>query len=341
MRIRTFAAAQLASWLILGTASAEAQTAQTRANDAAYHEAIGRALQEFNLGHWTEAKVFFREAHARKPSARTLRGIGLACYESRNYVEAIDFLGQSLQSGVQPLTPDMRSAATKLIEQSRQFVMRAEVELAPKNAELFVDGKPVKLAADGSTLLDPGEHELSAIAAGYTTVQRRVNTEGGSERQLHFVLKPKSGAVAAASVPVPQRAAAPVVAAPEAAEPQPKLALMEVEAEPAPESDSGSDSLLPWLAIGGSVAVAATGGVLLGLGLSDKAAVETTRDGGSWPNKKSANERAVPLQTAGGVMLGVGVAGLAASLAWQLWPSEEQAVSLQVGPGAVTLRGRL
>jgi hypothetical protein len=344
MRIRTFAAALLASWLILGT-GARAQTAQSRANDAAYHEAIGRALQEFNLGHWTEAKVFFREAHARKPSARTLRGIGLACYESRNYVEAIDFLGQSLQSSVQPLTPDMRLAATKLIEQSRQFVMRVEVELAPKSAELFVDGKPVKLAADGSTLLDPGEHELSAIAAGYTTVQRRVNTEGGSERQLHFVLKPKSGAVAAASVPAPRPAAPPLVAAPEAAEPQPKLALTEVEAEPGSESesesDSGSDSLLPWLAIGGSVAVAATGGVLLGLGLSDKAAVEGTRDAGSWPDKKSASERSVPLQTAGGVLLGVGVAGLAASLAWQLWPSEEQGVSLQVGPGALTVRGRL
>lgn len=319
MRIRTVDAIGLASWLILGAASAHAQSSKTRAEDAAYHEAIGRALQEFNLGHWTEANVFFREAHARRPSARTLRGIGLACYESRNYVDAIDFLGQALVSSVQPLTADMRTAATKLIEQSRQFVMRAEVELSPKNAELFVDGRPVRLAADGSTLLDPGEHELSVVAAGYTTSQRRVNTEGGSSRQLHFVLKPK-----------------PVLAVQTAIEVHPDLAReSESESDSEPDSDSDSESLLPWLAIGASVAVAATGGVLLGLGLSDKAAVEGTRDGASWADKKSANERAVPLQTAGGVMIGVGVAGLAASLAWQLWPSE-----LHVAPGALLFRGR-
>jgi hypothetical protein len=328
MRIRTLDAILVAGWLILGSASAHAQSSRAGAGDAAYHEAIGRALQEFNLGHWTEAKVFFREAHARRPSARTLRGIGLACYESRNYVEAIDFLGQALVSSVSPLTADMRSAATKLIEQSRQFVMRAEVELSPKNAELFVDGKPVRLAADGSTLLDPGEHELSVIAAGYDTSQRRVNTEGGSSRQLHFVLKPKLVLAAQAATEVHPDHVNPSVPSPV---PLPV---------PASNSDSDSESLLPWLAIGASVAVAATGGVLLGLGLSDKAAVEDTRDGGSWANKKSASERAVPLQTAGGVMIGVGVAGLAASLAWQLWPSEERGPTVYVAPGSVVLRER-
>jgi hypothetical protein len=324
MRIRTLDAIVFAGLLVFGGASAQAQSA--RAEDAAYHDAIGRALQEFNLGHWTEAKVFFREAHARRPSARTLRGIGLACYESRNYVDAIDFLGQAIVSSVQPLTADMRNAAAKLIEQSRQFVMRAEIELSPKTAELFVDGKPVRLAGDGSTLLDPGEHELSVIATGYATLQRRVNTEGGSSRQLHFVLKPKV-----------------VVAAQATSEVQPNVVRLH-EREPAPatatEPDSDSESLLPWLAIGASVAVAATGGVLLGLGLADKAAVEDTRDGGSWAAKKSASERAVPLQLAGGVMIGVGVAGLAASLAWQLWPEEERGVALYVAPGALTFRER-
>jgi hypothetical protein len=321
MRRRIIDAAFLATWLSLQTFVAQAQSRQ---DDAAYHEAINRALQEFNLGHWTEAKVFFREAHARKPSARTLRGIGLACYESRNYVEAIDYLGQALENRVQPLTAEMRAAANKLIEQSRRFVMRAQIELSPKNAALFVDGKPVSLGADGSVLIDPGEHEISATAPGYATVQRRVNSEGGSERQLHFELSPQGSARAvSAAQPAPEATVA------EAPAP--------LEAEPA---DEGGSALLPWLAIGGSVAVAATGGVLLGLGLSDKAAVEDTRDGGSWSSKKSANDRAVPLQVAGGVMLGVGVAGLAASLAWELWPSDERESALLIGPGVLTLRER-
>jgi hypothetical protein len=322
MARRTIEATLVAVCLLacLASAGARAQS-KSRGEDAEYHAAITRALEEYNLGHWTEAKVFFREAHARKPSARTLRGIGLACYESRNYVEAIDYLGQALASSVQPLTAEMRSAAQKLIDQSRQFVMRAEIQLRPASAELFVDGKPVQLGADGSMLLDPGEHELSAVAPGYETAQRRVNTEGGSARQLHIVLKP-------------QGARKQPVAAP-GGEVQSDLALSDSGATQAP---TDADSVLPWLAIGGSVAVAATGGVLLGLGLSDKAAVEGTRDGASWQSKKGANDRSVPLQMAGGIALGAGIAGLAASLAWQLWPAEERAVSVRLGPQGATVR---
>jgi hypothetical protein len=315
MRSRTIEAILLVTWLTLCATRAGAQS---RADDDAYHEAIGRALQEFNLGHWTEAKVFFQEAHGRKPSARTLRGIGLACYESRNYVEAIDFLQQSLVSPVQPLTAEMRAAATHLIEQSRQFVMRAQIELDPSFADLRVDGKPPRFDSDGWAMLDPGEHELSVSAPGFNPLRRRVNTEGGSQRTIHLVMTPVT----------PK----PVVAD---LEPAPLAATSEVE-----PADRESGSVLPWLVIGGSVAVAATGGVLLGLGLADKAAVESAREGGSWATKQDAAQRSVPLQTAGGIMLGVGLAGLGAGLVWQLADSDSQERAVQVGAGSVTYRER-
>jgi hypothetical protein len=281
----------LASALALGAARAHAQHTTDD-----YQESIAKALQEFELGHWTEAKVFFLRAHAIRPSARTLRGLGLACYESRNYVEAIDYLSQALGSTVQPLTPGMRNAASGLIAEARQFVMLVRIELEPASAELRVDGKLAMLAPDGSTLLDPGEHELSVSAAGYERLRRRVNTEGGSELQLHLVLQPS----AAATQPL---------ASGDFQEPEPV--------------DSDSESVVPWLVIGGSVALAAAGGVLLGLGLSDKAAAEDVQDGDDYSDKEAAYSRSVPFQTAGGIMLGVGIAGIAAGLAWQLWPDSE------------------
>jgi hypothetical protein len=255
-----------------------------------YQESIAKALQEFELGHWTEAKVFFLRAHAIRPSARTLRGVGLACYESRNYVEAIDHLTEAMASTVQPLTPAMHKAAADLIAEARQFVMLAHIELEPATAELRIDGKLVKVAADGSALLDPGEHELSASAPGYERLRRRVNTEGGSETQLHLVLQP----LAAATQPLAS----------------------DFDAPAALESDAGS--VAPWLVIGGSAALAVAGGVLLGLGLSDKAAVEDVQDGDEWADHQPAYSRSVAFQTAGGIMLGVGVAGVAAGLAWKL-----------------------
>ena len=298
-----FAAACLVCGIALSDVPVEAQ-----AQRSPYQEAIARALQEFNLGHWTEAKVFFMQAHVLKPSARTLRGMGLASYESRNYVEALDYLQQALASVVQPLTPDMRSAAVRLIDQSKQFVMRVEVDLEPAAAELLVDGKPVRVAADGTILLDPGEHELTVLASGFDPLRRRVNTEGGSQTRLHFVLTPRP----TAPVTVVQPAL-------ELTPPQPSAASPSTRPEPAEESGS----IAPWLVMGGGVAIAAGGGVLLALGLSAKAEVENARDGGDWSDAESANGRAVPLQTAGGVMLGVGAAAFAAGLAWQLWPSAE------------------
>jgi tetratricopeptide (TPR) repeat protein len=300
----------LASVLTFASASGSASAHAQQITDE-YGESIAKALQEFELGHWTEAKVFFLRAHAIRPSARTLRGLGLACYESRNYVEAIDYLTQAIGSAVQPLTPGMRNAAASLIAEARQFVMLAHIELEPAAAELRVDGRLTVLAPDGSTLLDPGEHELSASAPGYARLRRRVNTEGGSETQLHLILQP----LAAATQPLASDFRDPEVV------------------------DSGSESIGPWLLIGGSVALAATGGVLLGLGLSDKADVEGVEDGSEWDDKEPAYSRSVPFQTAGGIMLGVGVAGIAAGLAWKLWPeSENTAVSLR--GGGLSLRQR-
>jgi PEGA domain len=297
----------LASALTLGAARGHAQHGELDA----YQESIAKALQEFDLGHWTEAKVFFLRAHVLRPSARTLRGLGLACYESRHYVEAIDYLTQAISSKVQPLTPAMRNAAAGLVAEARQFVMLTHIELEPASAELRVDGKLVKLAPDGSTLLDPGEHEFSVSAPGYARLRRRVNTEGGSETQLHLVLQPQADA------------------------PQP-LASSDFDAE-SESVDTSSESAVPWLVIGGSTALAAAGGVLLALGLSDKAAVEGVEDGDDWMDKEPAYSRSVPFQTAGAIMLGVGIAGIAAGLAWELWP-ESESTALSVRGSSLQLR---
>src|SRR5437763_10868 len=88
MNARTY----LGFGLMIGLACSQPQpvAAQSAAAQASaeqnYDELIRQAVTEFSLGHWTEAKVFFARAHARNPNARTLRGLGLSCYEARSYV---------------------------------------------------------------------------------------------------------------------------------------------------------------------------------------------------------------------------------------------------------------
>ena len=318
MRLKRALALMFACWIACASAPGSAQTSAaasgptSAAADPAYARAIASALEEFERGNWVEARVYFQQAHVLRPSARTLRGLGAACYESRSYVEAIDYLERALASAVQPLTPAMRTAAKRLLEQARQFVMHVKIELEPAHAELRVDGSPATLSGDG-LILDPGEHELWAFAPGFEALHRRITATGGNEALVRMAL----------SV-APELAAAPA------------LRPIERAAEPA-EPMRPAASLGPWLLIGGSAALAAAGGVLLSLGLSDKAAVESVQDGASWKETEAANGRAVPFQTAGGVMLGLGVAGFAAGVIWQLSPREEHRVSLRAGPSRLAL----
>jgi hypothetical protein len=165
-----------------------APVAQTK-----YRELIAKALQEYALGHWPEARVFFADAHALWPNARTFRGLGMTCYEARNYVEAIDYLEHALESQAQPLTPKLANEARSILEQARQFVSRLELEVAPASAEVELDDHLLQRRADGSVLLDPGEHPLEVSAVGYHTFRRTLVAEAGRPLRVHVELDAEVG----------------------------------------------------------------------------------------------------------------------------------------------------
>lgn len=304
-----------ALWVATRSAAAQPDEASVAEDpveeDPAYLAVIDKALLAFNQGHWTEAKVFFAEAHALQPSARTLRGLGLASYESRSYVAAIEYLEQAMVSQVHPLTPEMRMLAAELVAEARQFVTRVHVVLSPSRATLRVDGRPAQYTADGTILLDPGEHELLAMAAEFRPMRRRVESEGGRELRVRMVLERKpisrgrGGATAFAS------------------------------------ADS-HDSTGPWLVVAGGGVLAAAGAVVLGYGLSAKAEVEEAGADSDYDSVREAHESAVPLQVAGGIMLGVGVAGVLTGLALRYWPERREHVpagAVALGPQGVTWSG--
>jgi hypothetical protein len=167
-----------------GSPSASAQ--------AKYRELIGKALQEYALGHWPEARVFFADAHALWPNARTARGLGMTCYEARNYVEAIDYLEHAIDSPVQPLTPKLADEARSILEQARRFVSRLEVAVTPTTAEIELDDHPLQPRDDGSVLLDPGDHDLEITAVGYHVYHRTLVAEAGRPLHVHVELEPEA-----------------------------------------------------------------------------------------------------------------------------------------------------
>ncbi len=283
-------------------------------DDGPYRELIRRALQEYGEGNWAEAKLFFSDAHARYPNARTLRGLGLVAYAQRDYVNAIGYLETALVNTVQPLTPELREQIQPLLVQARRFVARVTVELQPADAELRVNEQPPARTPDGSVWLNPGTHELVARRDGYESAWRRVAVEAGTEVRVALMLRENA----------PLRA--PLVAA--------------APAPVAPSDASDSASIAPYVVIGLSAAVAATGGVLFGVALSDIGDVERPRAGTEWSSVEGDYRRTPLLSGAGIALIAVGVAGIGAGIVWAAWPDEER-LTVGLGPGGVAVRGKL
>ena len=184
----------------VGTQGVVNAAAVADSDRAAYESALQKGLTEFNLGHWAEAKVFFLHAHALQPSARTLRSLGLTSYEMRLYVEALAYLTQALASRERPLTAKMRSETLTQIEECKSFISYETISIEPNHASLQVDGQAATPDAHGTLLLDPGEHQLRADAAGYEPWIQVVTARSGEHRTLAITLSnPSQPAPVAAS----------------------------------------------------------------------------------------------------------------------------------------------
>jgi hypothetical protein len=184
--------------LLLSVPSAFAQELPNGEKRQLYRELITKALQEYSLGHWPEARVFFTDAHALWPNARTLRGLGMASYEERSYVAAIGYLELAIVHKTQPLTSKLATEAQSILEQAKRFVTVLRIEVSPEGARVTVDDEPPKYRPDGSVLLDPGEHSVQVESPGYASERRVVRAEAGREVQLRFVLVAERGGEGAA-----------------------------------------------------------------------------------------------------------------------------------------------
>lgn len=89
------------------------------ATDAGYVEAARRAVAAFNRGDYAGAHVAFEQAHAITPSARTLRGLGLASFELGRFEDAARELTAASGDPRHPLTDEQHREVQALLEVAR------------------------------------------------------------------------------------------------------------------------------------------------------------------------------------------------------------------------------
>jgi tetratricopeptide (TPR) repeat protein len=153
-----------------------------------YQALIQSAISEMDQGQYMEALGLFRRAHELRPSARTLRGIGMAQFELRDYAGSIHALTLALDDPRLALTADLRNEASALMARARTFVARLRLVLDPIGATVRLDG--LEVAVSETLLLNPGPHSIEASATGHQSLTRQVITQAGQEAELVLRLVP-------------------------------------------------------------------------------------------------------------------------------------------------------
>lgn len=291
-------------------ATAQEQTEERDLRPPEYGPLIDAAIEEFAAERWAEARAIFERAHAMYPNARTLRGIGMAAYELRDYVEAHRALEAALASTRRPLRDDQRAQIEALLTRTRLFVGRFALGPIPEGATLAVDGRVVPV--EPTILMAIGDHELVLRDAEGRAHRARVSVRGGEEDvALRFLADDPSAARAVA------------------VEPPTSIDL----------ARAASPSPAPWILFGAGGAAAIAGAILLGVGVADASRVTNAPRGTEWAELEDAYGRAPALQGVGAVLAGLGLAAVGAGLGWAIADTESQPTRVVIGPGSISLGG--
>lgn len=148
------------------------------------------ALAEFEAGHWEEARVLLKQLYAVRPSGESLRLLGAASYELRDYAAAVTYLRRSLAEPQRPLTPARRADAERALTAALRFVGSVRV-LVPgvAAAQVRVDEQDVQPEADGTLTLSVGRHDVEVSAPGYLTQTVEVRIDAGAAQELTVALR--------------------------------------------------------------------------------------------------------------------------------------------------------
>jgi tetratricopeptide (TPR) repeat protein len=259
---RAGVAAAAAAWSLALAASAAAQApvqlqegaatppaADAASSDAAgaeYERVIAAALERYAARDWAGARADFERAHAMRPGARTLRGLGLCAYYAGDYASAASSFEQALADARHPLSPEQRAQVSDLLARSFQHVGQVRVQVRPAEAAIRIGERAV--ANQARVLLAPGAYALEVSHPGHETHARSLDVAAGQDSNLYVELAASPGAVTTA--PLVASPAAPAPRAPERATPP-----------PAAEHTDSASSPAPWIAGGLTLAAGVSAAV--------------------------------------------------------------------------------
>jgi hypothetical protein len=183
-------------------AEAPAETAGPSYEDLVREAIAAQAAGQFELAHDR-----FAEAHALSPNARTLRGMGVSSFQASHFARAIGELEGALTHPDKPLGSELVMAVEDLLARARTQVGIVTLSVAPRDADVFVDGEPDARGVDVPLVLDVGRHTLRFAAPMHRDQTLTVDVQLGSRQTAHVNLLKLDAPPA--PLPVPAQLAIP------------------------------------------------------------------------------------------------------------------------------------
>jgi len=247
----------------------------------------GREL--FRAGSWAEALAKFERASQLSNDPRLLWNMAVCERKLGHNVRVISLIEAYLEAGKAWLGDAERREAQEAARAVRAFVAEVRVESRLEGVDVFVDDARVGRTPLSSPLLvDMGKRRVRFAKAGYKESVRVEEVAGASTPVWTVDLE--------AEPPARSSPASPPAAPP----------------NHAPVSTAPS-RLGPLLVGGAGLALAATGGVFIGVTLGKYASLRDECKTACAPSRWEGSRN---LQVTGDVLLGVGVAAVAAGIVW-------------------------
>lgn len=237
------------------------------------------ARRLYGAGSYEEALAELQTAQSISPDPRLFWNMAACEKKLRRYARAIEHVEKYLQTGGSLVSEAEKKEANEFLSAIRVFVAEVRVTSNVEGASVYVDDDLVGTTPFAKPfLVDEGDHRVRVKRALYKDLQRIEQVPGG--KQLTWALD-----------------------------------LAKDEPPPKPPAKKAPLPLAPILVGAGGLAVAAAGGVLLGLSLNGASDVESSCSPSCAPSKWEGYRTE---QRVGDVLIGVGAVAVVAAVVWIL-----------------------
>jgi hypothetical protein len=241
-----------------------------------------RARVRFREGDYAKALELLQEAQAASPDPRLFWNMA-ACEEKlHHYALAMSLVEKYLATGGPLLGPPEKKDARQFLEAAAVFVGNVVLSGAPEGTKVFIDGELIGTAPFAKPIrVDQGQHRIRLVRTGYRDLERSEAVIGGADQHWAIALEPEPPRVAVAA--------------------------------PAPRPPPPRARLGPLLVGGAGLVVAVAGAALVGVSFQKFSDLDNQCAPICSPSQYGPYQS---LQVSGYVLIGAGVAALAAGIVW-------------------------